>query len=178
MRTVADHHVDRPEMHAQQCAQLTGTNRPIGLIRSSDGKGDRLRASASRDRAPAFGWRSCTTLVVRLAWNRGLVVCPGDDAPAMFSQRGSRSGLVAIGCATHPIPSRTRPLSAQPPMVLRPKTRESRSPPDLTGTPPHDPNTTPGRHARARAPGPPDPPDPGRTTTRRGVEQPGSSSGS
>ena len=37
MRTVVDHHVDRPEMHAQQCAQLTGTNRPIGLIRSSDG---------------------------------------------------------------------------------------------------------------------------------------------
>ncbi len=30
-------------MHARQRAQLTGTNRPIGLIRSSDGQGTRAR---------------------------------------------------------------------------------------------------------------------------------------
>ena len=40
-------------------------------------------------------------------------------------------GLVVIARAKHPIPSRTRPLSAAAPMVLRPKTRESRSPPNL-----------------------------------------------
>ena len=40
-------------------------------------------------------------------------------------------GLVVIARAKHPIPSRTRPLSAVAPMVLRLKTWESRSPPDL-----------------------------------------------
>jgi len=38
---------------------------------------------------------------------------------------------VVIARAKHPIPSRTRPLSAVAPMVLRLKTRESRSPPNL-----------------------------------------------
>ena len=41
-------------------------------------------------------------------------------------------GLVVIARAKHPIPSRTRPLSAVAPMVLRLKTWESRSPPNLT----------------------------------------------
>src|SRR5207248_6882825 len=31
-RAVEDHHVDRPEVEAGQPAQLTGTNRSIGLI--------------------------------------------------------------------------------------------------------------------------------------------------
>ena len=44
----------------------------------------------------------------------------------------SSSGLVAIATAKHPIPSRTRPLRAVTPMVLRLKTWESRSPPNLT----------------------------------------------
>ena len=43
-------------------------------------------------------------------------------------------GLVAIARAKHPVPSRTRPLSAVAPMVLRLKTWESRSPPDLVKT--------------------------------------------
>ena len=29
---MVDHHVDRPDVEAQQCVQLTGTNRSIGLI--------------------------------------------------------------------------------------------------------------------------------------------------
>ena len=41
-------------------------------------------------------------------------------------------GLVVIARAKHPIPSRTRQLSAVAPMVLRLKTWESRSPPNLT----------------------------------------------
>ena len=32
MRTVEDHHVDRPDVEAQQCVKLTGTNCSIGLI--------------------------------------------------------------------------------------------------------------------------------------------------
>ena len=39
--------------------------------------------------------------------------------------------MVVIARAKHPIPSRTRPLSAAAPMVLRLKTWESRSPPNL-----------------------------------------------
>ncbi len=40
-------------------------------------------------------------------------------------------GLVVIAIAKLPIPSRTRPISATTPMVLRLKTWESRSPPNL-----------------------------------------------
>ena len=40
-------------------------------------------------------------------------------------------GLVVIADAKLPIPSRTRPISASTPMVLRLKTWESRSPPNL-----------------------------------------------
>src|SRR6056297_2983196 len=43
-------------------------------------------------------------------------------------------GLVVIARAKHPVPSRTRPLSAVAPMVLRLKTWESRSPPNLVRT--------------------------------------------
>ena len=41
-------------------------------------------------------------------------------------------GLVVIARVKHPIPSRTRPLSTVAPMVLRLKTWESRSSPNLT----------------------------------------------
>ena len=40
-------------------------------------------------------------------------------------------GLVTMARAKHPVPSRTRPLSALAPMVLRLKTWESRSLPGL-----------------------------------------------
>ncbi len=40
-------------------------------------------------------------------------------------------GLVIIAQAKHPVPYRTRPLSAVAPMVLRLKTWESRSSPNL-----------------------------------------------
>ena len=43
----------------------------------------------------------------------------------------SFSGLVVMARARHPIPSRTRKLRAVAPMVLRLKTWESRSPPNL-----------------------------------------------
>ena len=43
-------------------------------------------------------------------------------------------GLVVIAQVKHPVPSRTRQLSTAAPMVLRLKTWESRSPPNLTKT--------------------------------------------
>lgn len=46
-------------------------------------------------------------------------------------ENGFFLGLVVIALAKHPIPSRTRPLRANTPMVLRLKTWESRSPPNL-----------------------------------------------
>ena len=66
-------------------------------------------------------------------------------------------------CAQNPIPSRTRPLNAPAPMVLCLKTRESRSPPDLHST------SQPLQTIRTCPKG---------KTPWRGVEQPGSSSGS
>ena len=71
--------------------------------------------------------------------------------------------LVVLPGGPHPIPFRTRSLSPSGPMVLRLKARESRSPPGL-----------PSRYAQI--------PQTLRLTQqhrlRRGVEQPGSSSGS
>ena len=74
-------------------------------------------------------------------------------------------GLVVIARAKHPIPSRTRQLSAVAPMVLRLKTWESRSPPNLKRD--ISLKTIPTYPPIAIALG-----------NGRGVEQPGSSSGS
>lgn len=79
--------------------------------------------------------------------------------------------LVAMSEVPHPIPFRTRSLSPPEPMVLRLKARESRSPPGLPGGQPMMTKTAvavlletvlPSRY----------------TTVCRGMEQPGSSSGS
>ena len=57
------------------------------------------------------------------------------EAPACAGASNYRTrfflGLVVIARAKHPIPSRTRPLSAVAPMVLHLKVWESRSPPNL-----------------------------------------------
>ena len=59
-------------------------------------------------------------------WNNTDVRGPRRKAvPCLFS------GLVVIASTKLPIPSRTRPISVPTPMVLRLKTWESRSPPDL-----------------------------------------------
>ncbi len=74
-------------------------------------------------------------------------------------------GLVVIARAKHPIPSRTRQLSAVAPMVLRLKTWESRSPPNLERS-----NLSIDEIEKR--------PINNNAQNRRGVEQPGSSSGS
>jgi hypothetical protein len=71
----------------------------------------------------------------------------------MFGEQtlpGLFSGLVVIAGVKLPIPSRTRPISAPTPMVLRLKTWESRSPPDLKRDTSliNDDNTGPITHHR------------------------------
>ena len=46
MRAVIDHHVDRPDVDAQQCVKLTGTNRSIGLIYLPIARSDKRIACA------------------------------------------------------------------------------------------------------------------------------------
>ena len=85
--------------------------------------------------------------------------------------------LVAMSEVPHPIPFRTRSLSPPEPMVLRLKARESRSPPGLPGG--QDDCTVLALTALK-------PTEaatlehilPSRKTACRGMEQPGSSSGS
>ena len=52
-----DHHVDRPDVDAQQCVKLTGTNRSIGLIScpshaAINGSDDRCQMTDVRDQIP------------------------------------------------------------------------------------------------------------------------------
>ena len=158
MRAVEDHHVDRPEVQAQQCVQLTGTNRPIGFIRS----GRRQTRHRRKSKNPSVaGERQPTETTVSCA--------QGGAAPA--AALVGFPGLVVLARVKHPIPSRTRPLSTAAPMVLRPKTRESRSPPN-----PISPRKQSSQHETTQ----PLEATPPRAETRlhRGVEQPGSSSGS
>src|SRR5690606_24233271 len=138
MRSVADHHVDRPGMQARQRVQSTGTNPPIGLIRS--GEGGSMSVTELTDRSPH---RSPARAPGGVAVQRGKTVSseapaatrrlrrhPTLQAPVKPLCAGGLQGLVATARGKHPVPSRTRPLSPAAPMVLRLKTRESRSPPD------------------------------------------------
>ena len=93
--------------------------------------------------------------------------CDPDKAIAV-ARSLRRAELVAMPGGPHPIPSRTRSLSPPEPMVLRLKARESRSPPGLPGGQKHC--TSPKGSSRTVLPHDP--------TVRRGMEQPGSSSGS
>jgi hypothetical protein len=109
----------------------------------------------------------------------------GRAAPSCLSF----AGLVALARSLNPIPSRTRPLNSSAPMVLCLKTWESRSSPGLQRTAGHQaphhrwrpqPDATPPRPRKTRFE--PSSSQPQRrhtgTISRRGVEQPGSSSGS
>ncbi len=187
MRSVADHHVDRPEMQARQRVQSTGTNPPIGLIRSGEGgpparprhhaRGRARRPTRSPARtgqdsaAPGktvssrqvtgirrLGRAQADPAITRhrgeSARHRhdpplGRPTPAGHRMPHTASPRPNRArpggfqGLVATARGKHPVPSRTRPLSPAAPMVLRLKTRESRSPPDLSDMPRQSPEPHP-----------------------------------
>ena len=90
------------------------------------------------------------------------------------------AGLVVIARGLHPIPSRTRPLNPSAPMVLCPKAWKSRTPPGLPsahfGSLLHEAFRESLTHHRSLCPALARGTKP--FENWRGVEQPGSSSGS
>ena len=124
MRAVEDYHVDRPGVEAPRGVKLTGTNRSIGLIASSTSS-----MSGNKARHTAKLIQECRIQSLHL---------PGGGIVQTFF-----ADLVVLAEEFHPIPFRTRPLKPPAPMVLRLKTRESRSLPGL-------PRTFASRSARAR----------------------------
>ena len=118
-------------MEAQQCVQLTCTNRSIGLI-------------ALISPCPSAHLKMCYRASCCLSTR-----CAGGDAQPIHGKTGLTAGraparqfhdltffagLVAFARGPHPIPFRTRPLNPSAPMVLWLKPRESRSPPGLPKT--------------------------------------------
>ena len=126
---MVDHHVDRPDVEAQQCVQLTGTNRSCELDRLSSSMRNASRVTIERKTKTACGARSSGQA-------RGLRV---RFANACL-QPPSLAGLVVLAGSLYPIPSRTRPLNSPAPMVLSLKAWKSRSLPGLprTDKPRHD----------------------------------------
>ena len=170
MRAVEDDHVDRPGVQARRRVEPTGTNRPIDLIAPVI----RVRERRSPGRPAASALPACRTRT------------PPSQHPAKAESQTNCDGPVwwLERRAQNPIPSRTRPLNTPAPMVLCLKARESRSPPD----PPIASNPSSRPPIRPRSPRPlyPSPRRPGPAAHTcgstayvwRGVEQPGSSSGS
>jgi hypothetical protein len=159
LRAVEDDHVDRPEVQARQRAELTGTNRPTGLIVSRDPSPqtrsntdhrseqdrpihqDRTRSQNRPAPAPAVARHACRTNGAPAVAEPGPAEVPKTCAwPVWWPER----------CAQNPIPSRTRPLNTPAPMVLCLKTRESRSPPDLPNTGTTHPSSRSQSHEKSR----------------------------
>jgi hypothetical protein len=106
-RAVEDDHVDRPGVEAWRHVKLTGTNSSIDLI-----------ALINPCPPPESGAAT-------------------DENQRFDTLRNPCfAGLVAMARGLNPIPFRTRPLNPSAPMVLRLKTRESRSLPGLQSTEP------------------------------------------
>ena len=177
-----DHHVDRLGMQAWRHAQSTSTNCSIGLIRPGrrPTNTSALRTSAVHyTKKPAFFGKIKTSSLqcasrVSPKGTTSTVDAHRREAPhgpngprataRLLASRATHTqgpgwfaGPAVTAQGKHPIPSRTRPLSPAAPMVLRLKSWESRSPPD--------PSTNPILVSP-------------RCKPFRGVEQPGSSSGS
>ena len=146
MRAVVDDDVDRHDVEAQQCVQLTCTNRSIGLI-------------ALISPCPSAHLKMCYRASCCLSTR-----CAGGDAQPIHGKTGLTAGraparqfhdltffagLVAFARGPHPIPFRTRPLNPSAPMVLWLKPRESRSPPGLPKT--SYPSLCKHQHERPRA---------------------------
>jgi hypothetical protein len=180
---VVDHHVDRPGVEVGRPMKLTGTNRPIGLILLPQ-----LPASAGgllidtrttglfrvhRTAAADVALSDASLVEATAARCLQSVYCRPYrpfDRERLPALAGRLDELVVLPGGPHPIPFRTRSLSPPGPMVLRLKARESRSPPALltvvqqhtyAHTKPQIPKTLPQHNQHPR-----------------GVEQPGSSSGS
>ena len=149
------------------------------------------RRAMQRTRAPLRKRKSvCRTLPSRNIidrddcprQSRGDQLCDLMSSPGQARGRSLRvaasllcfAGLVTFAERSDPIPSRTRPSNAQAPMVLCLKTWESRSLPGLPNTATLITRTPTIRLRQAGR----SKPCPQSKATWRGVEQPGSSSGS
>jgi hypothetical protein len=96
---VVDHHVDRPEVEAEQSVQLTGTNRSIGLIHTGAATPRRTTARVQRQASRRAHTPQHQTLPAHLTSH----------------PQGGLPGLVAIarGQTPDPIPnSAVKTLSA------------------------------------------------------------------
>ncbi len=128
MRAVEDYHVDRPGVYVQQCTELTGPNRSIGLIAKHS----------------FHVWKKVQTSLLQTR-SRVFCISTASASPARFALISTKfnwcltthpffAGLVVLAEEFYPIPFRTRPSKPPAPMVLRLKPRESRSLPVLLRT--------------------------------------------
>ena len=165
MRAVIDHHVDRPGVHAQQRAQPTGPNRP-------NARPSRVRAPGADPSRPAPNRANRATIIPQHPQthldqytHKHTPIPPSHPKPGL-RPRGGLADLVAMadGDPPDPIPnSAVKPSSAHDTAAQaagQSVAARSANPP-----PTSHPKTGPHRA----------PPNGNR---QRGVEQPGSSSGS
>ena len=142
---MVDHHVDRPHVEAQQCAQLSGPNRSIGLITlinqcPSDSPIGTGGPSARKGKKNGLTGRRPFGLASPLRQQGIGGTHPETSVPRphttkiQYRSHVCFAGPVAMARSPNPIPFRTRPLNSSAPMVLRLKTRESRAPPGLQNT--------------------------------------------
>ena len=144
-----DHHVDRPGVEAQQCVQLTGTNRSFGLIAliCQCASHSIRNAKASDKNGPSGPARFA------LAASRGgKTKRPRRQYETHFASLRPLPAWWLSARRSDPIPSRTRPSNASAPMVLCLKTRESRSSPGLQRTDAKRQKTASSSFVRKRRP--------------------------
>ena len=151
--------------------QLTGTNRSIGLIAL-------INQCPSNPSSSQKSNGSCRQSAKRGGGQDNAVMRSDLENQLLLQHFLSFAGLVAFARWLDPIPSRTRPSNASAPMVLCLKTWESRSPPGLQRTENILLTKQNKRACLKSTPFRPSEPAKKSGKHRRGVEQPGSSSGS
>ena len=118
IRAVEDYHVDRTEVEAQQCVELTVTNSPFGLT---------IKFYCRHRVAAAVLWVGPSIFISRKWTRMDANVCGGFARAGRIQNRF----WVIVARGSHPFPSRTRKLSPSAPMVLHaPSVWESRTLPN------------------------------------------------
>ena len=105
VRPPTDHGVDRPDVEAQQCVELTGTNRP------------RACHTTKQDKQPQDDYVSSARVHCTISQTTNIGIIP--HTPGVGRQHKNVS--VAIAQGKRPVPFRTRKLSLAAPMVLHPR---------------------------------------------------------
>ena len=159
-----DHHVDRPDVYKQQCSQLTGPNRPIGSRPNQTARPPVERATHHAQQSSTSGATAQRMGHHKPSTAHTNTNAPGPEphtthTPGWLGRPGGHCGEPApdpISNSAVKIPSAhdTAPQGAGKSVAAR-----SSKLPTHNTTPPHTQHTT-------------------TTHYNRGVEQPGSSSGS